>query len=54
MKSIARTLPVLGLLLAFSSPALALEPAGDAPVYQQDKCKADEKWDETQGKCVKR
>lgn len=51
-----------GLVLGFAVPAIAAGSQGlpsvstlkPSAVYQQDKCKDGEVWDETEKKCVKK
>ena len=55
----ALALPILGLVLGFTSPVSAatmdgIALKGTAVVGQQTKCKEGEMWDENQKKCVKK
>ena len=56
----ALALPILGLVLGFTSPVSAATPDGIAlkgtavVAGQQTKCKEGEMWDENQKKCVKK
>lgn len=62
MKRIALLLPVTGLVLGLAAPAGAVGSksvglmAATTPsvVYQQEKCKEGEVWDETERKCKKK
>ncbi len=62
MKNAAMALPVLGLILGFTSPvgatvskSLILQAKGNLEiVQQQDTCKEGEIWDEKEKKCVKK
>ena len=62
MQKAAMALPVLGLLLGFTSPvgatiskSLILQSKGDVSIVQQQStCKEGEMWDEKEKKCIKK
>ncbi|MCG8560045.1 MAG: hypothetical protein MI824_09605 [Hyphomicrobiales bacterium] len=56
MKNTAMVFLLLGVAGGFTAPAVAASLSADKAVVfeQMQKCKADEKWDEKEKKCVKK
>ena len=54
MKSTLRALAIIGLTTGLAAPVMAIGPDTDALVYQQDKCKEGQVWDEKMKKCVQK